>query len=147
MRCVCCRVLAGERCRSPSPLNFFDPSQLICLFLSCASRVPVHFCRMYQRFCVCLACASACVSCTPDCAWPFLLNVSAILLVFEMCRVRLAYDWRVLRVGGECLAILSGGISVFACFLNVSRVYLICYTCTSSFLTKNHEKLKVFAYF
>ena len=43
-----------------------------------------------------------------------------------------------------CLAILSGGISVFACFLNVSRVYLIGYTCTSSFLTKTHEKLPRF---
>ena len=60
-------------------------------------------------------------------------NVSAFLLLFDVCLMRLACATRVLVVGSVCLAILDECISVLACFLNVSRVYLICHTSISSF--------------
>ena len=81
------------------------------------------------------------------CICQFLSNVSAFLLLFDVCLMRLACATRVLVVGSVCLVILDECISVLACFLNVSRVYLICHTSISSFSCKNNWKTQVFAYF
>ena len=70
----------------------------------------------------------------------FLSNVSAILLVFEMCLMRFAYDWHLLRVGGVRLAIFDECISVLACFLNACRVCLFCYTSISLFFLQKPLK-------